>query len=509
MFMPQRKFTRDSFKDEKACQPRIGGVIKSVPDAYCDGEVAKQMNGIISECDILVAGAGLAGFTAAVRAAENGAQVALIDKSRGELGDGNILMASGSLRAGGKSPRSNPEELYEFVMAEGVGYPRLVEAWSKTCGRAVDWLAHAGVAVEETAPGRLWLAQESEISLAPVYKKDVGRRAIATLKARLESLGGTYLNGAEAFSLMTDAGAVNGAMVRRDGQSLAARARATILCTGGFSANKRLLRKYVGRKADQCKLRGSPQDTGDGLRMALDAGAKAVNLQYFYGHLISRKALVDDRFWPYPRLDSFVEEGILVDAQGRRFVDEGRGDVAVANELARSDDPAGAVLIFDQESWEASRSQPSSSSRAIPSPNSWLRDNDGEIFSAETIAGLAAELRLNTQQLTVTVEQYSRAVAANQHALLAVPRTGKPKPLRAPYYGLRVVPGITFTMGGILINGRGEVLDVNERPIPGLYAAGDAIGGLMGGYHGGYAGGLMQAVVTGILAGENASAAAR
>jgi succinate dehydrogenase/fumarate reductase flavoprotein subunit len=60
-------------------------------------------------------------------------------------------------------------------------------------------------------------------------------------------------------------------------------------------------------------------------------------------------------------------------------------------------------------------------------------------------------------------------------------------------------------MGGILINGRAEVLDKNESPVPGLYAAGDAIGGLMGGYRGGYTGGLMQAVVTGILAGENAA----
>ncbi|HMF49007.1 MAG TPA: FAD-binding protein, partial [Candidatus Saccharimonadales bacterium] len=86
-----------------------------------------------------------------------------------------------------------------------------------------------------------------------------------------------------------------------------------------------------------------------------------------------------------------------------------------------------------------------------------------------------------------------------------VPRTGKPKVLRAPYYGLRVVSGITFTMGGILVNGQAAALDENEQPITGLYAAGDAIGGLMGGYRGGYTGGLMQAVVTGILAGENAS----
>ena len=91
------------------------------------------MNDITS--DILVVGAGLAGFTAAVRASEQGAKVFLIDKSDGELGDGNVLMASGSLRAGGKSPRTNSNELYDFVMAEGVGYPDLVRAWSETCKR--------------------------------------------------------------------------------------------------------------------------------------------------------------------------------------------------------------------------------------------------------------------------------------------------------------------------------------------------------------------------------------
>ena len=62
-------------------------------------------------CDVLVVGAGLAGFTAAVRAAEQGAKVLLIDKSYGELGDGNVLMASGSLRAGGKSPKTAADEL--------------------------------------------------------------------------------------------------------------------------------------------------------------------------------------------------------------------------------------------------------------------------------------------------------------------------------------------------------------------------------------------------------------
>jgi len=455
--------------------------------------------------DVLVVGAGLAGFTAAVRATEQGAKVLLIDKSRGELGDGNILMASGSLRAGGKSPRTNANELFDFVMAEGIGYPDLVKSWSETCGRAVDWLIASGVKVDESAPGRIWLDQSGEVSLAPVYKKDVGTRALASLKERFLKLGGQYLNDVAAEELSVENGMVRGIRAKKSSETIELHSRATILSKGGFSANKEMVKKHIGPSADQCKLRGSKQDTGDGLRMALAVGAKAVNLKYFYGHLISRKALVDDRFWPYPRLDSFVDEGILVDRGGSRFVDEGRGDVAVANELARSEDVTGAMLIFDQQSWDAARDNAFSNSVKTPAPNPWLKNNEGEIFSGATIEALAKAIDMDAGRLARTLNDYNRAVEMGSSSALSVPRTGKPKPLRAPFFGLRVVPGITFTMGGILINGRAEALNENEKPISGLYAAGDAIGGLMGGYRGGYTGGLMQAVVTGILAGENAA----
>ncbi|MBI2532243.1 MAG: FAD-binding protein [Deltaproteobacteria bacterium] len=455
--------------------------------------------------DAVVVGAGLAGFTAAVRASEQGAKVVLIEKSGGELGDGNVLMASGSLRAGGKSPKANPAELYEFVMTEGVAYPDLVRAWAATCGRAVDWLAGSGVKIVESAPGRIWLDQSGEVSLAPVYKKDVGTRALAKLKERLLKLGGRYMNGIEGQRLLLENGRVSGLMGRKGGEEIELRSGSTILATGGFSANKEMVRQYIGPHADRCKLRGSKQDTGDGLRMALEVGAKAVNLQYFYGHLLSRRALTDDRFWPYPRLDLFVDDGMLVDRNGERFVDEGRGDVAVANEVARRDDVTGAVLIFDQATWDAARDDAFSNSVKTPAPNPWLMDNDGELFHHQTIAGLAQELGLDRSRLTRTLEQYNRALESGAGTELPIPRTSKAKPLRAPFYGLKVVPGITFTMGGVLVNGRAQALDLNEKPIPGLYAAGDTIGGLMGGYRGGYTGGLMQAVVTGILAGENVS----
>ena len=344
--------------------------------------------------DILIVGAGLAGFTAAVRASEQGAKVLLIDKSHGELGDGNVLMASGSLRAGGKSPKTGAKELYDFVMSEGVGYPDLVKAWSETCGRAIEWLQTVGVEIEETAPGRIWLNQKSEVSYGPVYKKDVGGRALTSLKKQFLNLGGNYLNGSEGVRLIVENGRVTGLITKQNGPEIELRAGATILATGGFSANPELVKKYVGAHADQCKLRGSKQDTGDGLRMALAVGAKTVNLQYFYGHLIARKALTDDRFWPYPRLDSFVDEGMLVHRNGNRFVDEGRGDVAVANELARTDDVTGAAFIFDLATWDAARDDAFSNSVKTPAPNPWLMDNDGDLFHHETIVGPARRLAL-------------------------------------------------------------------------------------------------------------------
>jgi fumarate reductase flavoprotein subunit len=456
-------------------------------------------------CDVVVVGAGIAGFSAAVRAAEMGAAVVLLDKSDGPLGGGNTLMTSGSFRAGGRSPRSHPAELYESVMTEKVAYPDLVEAWAESCGRAVEWLGSCGVGMSEPTPGRIWLEPGSAISFGPVYKKDVGTRVLAAMKRRLEQLRGTYRNNMAAVKLIKEGERIRGVSAVNGDEAVEVRGASTILTTGGFSANKEMVRQYIGKHADQCKLRGSPRCTGDGLRMALQAGAQAVNLQYFYGHLLSRKALTDDRFWPYPRLDSFVDEGMLVDRTGNRFVDEGRGDVAVANELARSGDVTGATLIFDYATWQSAKDDAQDKNLKTPAPNPWLSDNDGELHCHATIRGLAEILGIDGETLAATVEQYNRAVQGNLGGSLAVPRTGKAKPLRAPFYGLRVVPGITFTMGGILVNGHCQVLNEQETPIPGLYAAGDAIGGLMGGYRGGYTGGLTQAVVAGMLAGENAA----
>jgi fumarate reductase flavoprotein subunit len=461
---------------------------------------AEQLGSV--DCDVLIVGAGLAGSTAAIVAARTGSKVVLIDRGATGIGEGNTTMTSGFINTGGRPVRAEAAELYDFVMAEGIAYPPLVKAWSATCARALDFLEASGVARDNQ------LEPESPVASGPIYKRDTGRSTLAKLKALLHQSGGVVMSGVEATRLITDGRRIRGVVTKKDGATVEMRGRATVLASGGFNANTEMLRRYVGTHADRCILRGSRACTGDALRMAMEIGAKTANLQYFYGHLHSLKALADDRFWPYPRLDNIVDGGLLVDRRGNRFVDEGRGDVAVANEVARSEDPTGYAMVFDQDAWDRSKDRPSKYSQP-PNANPWLIDKGGDLQIRDTPEQLAEALGVDRASLERSIEIVNRAVRDGNAAGLQIPRTGLARPLTGKLYGLKVVPGITITMGGVLINGNAEVLDEKENPIDGLYAAGDAIGGLMGGPRGGYFGGVLQAVVTGMLAGEHAAARAK
>jgi fumarate reductase flavoprotein subunit len=454
--------------------------------------------GSLGACDVLVIGAGLAGSTAAIVAARAGARVILLDRSTSGIGAGNTTMTSGFINTGGRPVRADPAELYEFVMAEGRAHPDLAKAWAATCSRALDFLEACGVARDNQ------LEPESPIASGPIYKQDTGRSTLTKLKALFVAAGGMYLSGVEAQRLIASRGRIDGVVARRGSDAAELRSGATVLASGGFNANTDMLRRYVGPQAMRCILRGSRACTGDALTMALEVGAKTVNLEYFYGHLHALKALTDDRFWPYPRLDDIVNGGLLVDARGNRFVDEGRGDVALANEVARSADPTSYAMLFDQAAWDASKDRQSRHPQP-PTANPWLLENDGGLHVRASVEELADDLGVERVNLRRTVATVNQAVQAGNAASLEVPRTGLTRPLTGPFFALKVVPGITITMGGALIDGRARVLDERENPIAGLYAAGDAIGGLMGGRRGGYFGGVLQATVTGILAGENAA----
>lgn len=458
------------------------------------------MPGPATRYDVVVVGSGLAGLVAASRAAELGAAVLLIDKG-GLAPEGNTQTTSGDYYTAGAPVASDPDELYARATRGGGARPDLALAWAENCKRALEWLEHVGVQVDRQVDELPRLEPRSSLSSAPVYRTDVGPTIVRKLRAFYEALHGVSMSRTKALKLQTRGRSVVGLeALDGTGKKLRLEGAATILATGGFQGNKDLLRRHVGPHADACKLMGSAGDTGDGLLMAIKVKAMTVNLPYVHAHLVSAVALTDDRFWPYPTLEALLEDGMVVDHKGRRFGDEGWGDVRIANLMASSRDPARAYLVFDGEAWERSKGDP----RSIVPPNPWLAEKNSGLCRAEGIRELARQLGVDDDGLESTLEEFNTAASRRRLGQLAVPRLNNARPLKPPFYGLRVVPGIVSTMGGPLVNRRAAVIDENGRVIQGLFAAGDLVGGLMGGRFGGYVGGISQAAVTGLLAAESA-----
>jgi succinate dehydrogenase/fumarate reductase flavoprotein subunit len=451
--------------------------------------------------NVLVVGGGLAGLVAGSRAAELGGDVLLLDKGDLVSGGGNTLMTTGTFYTAGISPNSAADELYTRAMSGAAANPALAEAWANNCQRALQWLESVGLSVDRTGEAPPRLETNSPISVAPVYKTDTGVNIVKKLLAFFHSHRGASRTRTRVVKLLAKRGKVLGIeAMDSSGKRFEVTGGATVLATGGFQASREILSKFIGRHADGCKLMGSANASGDGLKMALAVGAKTVNMKYLHGHMVSLKALTDDRFWPYPTMDTLIEDGIVVNMAGMRFSDEGWGDIPLANAIARWNDVTGASLIFDEEAWARSKGDASS---LVP-PNPWLTEKGGGVCKAETVPELAKLLGVNRKNLEVTVEEFNTAARKRRLGELAVPRITNARPLNPPYYGLRVVPGIISTMGGPLTDGRTRVHDEKGEAIPGLFAAGDVVGGLMGGRNGGYVGGISQAAVTGMLAGENA-----
>jgi fumarate reductase flavoprotein subunit len=261
------------------------------------------------------------------------------------------------------------------------------------------------------------------------------------------------------------------------------------------------LKEHISSAPDRLHQRNAGTGTGDGLRIATEAGATTVGMNRFYGHLISIDALTNDNLWPYPYFDSIAVAAILVDGEGRRIDDEGLGGVHVANAVARLADPQSSFVVFDQDIWE------SAGMSGLISVNPHLLREGGTLHRADSLTELAA--MIGTPDLGATVEAFNKAVDTGAIGSLSPPRTtlkGTPQPIRtAPFYAAPICAGVTYTMGGIAVDGDARVLRADDSTIEGLYAAGTTTGGLEGGSASGYVGGLSQSAITGLLAAEHAA----
>ncbi len=308
--------------------------------------------------------------------------------------------------------------------------------------------------------------------------------------------------------LLRDARGVHGVEVVRGGEARRYHAGAVVLACGGFEANAEWRTRYLGRGWDLAKVRGSRFNTGDGLRMALDAGAQscghwsgchAVQWERYatdYGEVALRTAF-QRHSYPY---------GLMVNGEGKRFVDEGADlrpyTYARYGHVVLDQPGQFAWQIFDAKAEKLLREE--------------YRGRHVTRVVSDTLEGLVERMEgVDKTQLLQTIREYNAAVQGGEFNPtvkdglrtegLAVPKSNWAQKLDTPpFQAFAVTCGVTFTFGGIKISSAAEALDVLDLPIPGLYAAGEIVGGI---FYFNYPGGsgLTSGAVLGRAAGTNAA----
>jgi fumarate reductase flavoprotein subunit len=385
----------------------------------------------------------------------------------------------------------------------GAASEALARALAASAGRAVDWLQANGA---DYLPGRFWMAPSRGRQKGLSWEGWGPDLVLRRLTTGLEEAGGAIILDAACESLLLEDGRCAGITARVEGRLATFEAGAVFLADGGFHGNDHLIRRFICSQPEKLVKRNSLAARGDGLLMAEAAGAALAGTSYFYGHLLARDALHNAALWPYPTMDLTASAGIVVRGNGRRFADEGKGGVYLANAIAWSDDPLDYWTVVDDDVWSRGIARRLDGDASNPdSPNPDIVANGGTVLEAASIEELAVKAGMPPLGLRETVDGYNAGLSSGSLGRLAPARSdeGNPQPVRTPPF--RAIPlcvGITKTMGGPAVDEHCRVLRPDGSAIPGLFVIGSAMGGLEGGEPAGYFGGLSQALIGGLLAAE-------
>lgn len=439
-------------------------------------------------CDVLIVGEGIAGCTAALAAAAKGAKVLVIEKAPKDVPHANTAFSGGSFR---RTSQAYPaERFYRDMMSLSGGRadPELTRVMIEGSRQARDWLAELGVPWNSKSrdPGASDQVEGQGKALSQILRRAVAARDIRTLHET------------EAWSVIFEREKTRGVRVRTPQGNSEMRSRAVILSSGGFQANPEMVRQYIGPGGNHLVLRGSSYNTGDGIRMALEVGAKIDWMDDFHGGLIHygyKKYLAEGAMAGMRSMKKY-EVGILVNQLGHRFIDEGEhpSDKTYAKfgKIVALTQPDGvAYVIFD------------CTNRDTINPD-YTGPERGPVEAA-SIRDLATKLEIDAETLEETVTRYNESISGDKCLSLVPPKTNFARRIESPpFCAYKVTGGFTFTFGGVWTNTKAQVLDKSLKPIPALYAAGEITTGI---FYGNYAGGssLPRSAVFGRIAGESAA----
>lgn len=425
-----------------------------------------NIDDIKSAYDFVVIGSGIAGMTAAIQAQELGLDVAIVEK-QSVLG-GNSNRASSGMNAVETSVQlehgivDSQESFYEDTLNGGGGTNNkaLLSYFVTHVESAINWLDQHQIKLTDiTSTGGM----SERRAHRPGDKSAVGSYLVRGLQKQLLEKNIPLFNDTRVVSLITDNHSVTGIKLTTNKEmSFEISTKAILIATGGFSQNKSMLQEYTPELVN-LKTTNHPGATGDGMMLATEVGAKLVDMAKIQVH----PTVQQDTDHVYLIGEGVRGEGaILVNQKGCRFVNEmtTRDQVTAAIDALDED---GATLIFDQSIRDA-----------FPAINFYHAV--GLVTEASTISGLAKEANLNAELLSRTITDWNDYQKQGLDTAFGR-QTGMPRGItQAPYYAIHIKPAIHYTMGGISINSKTEVLNKDNAPIKGLYAAGEVTGGLHG-----------------------------
>ena len=487
--------------------------------------------------DVVVVGAGNAAMCAALSAKEQGAVVIVLERAPEQESGGNTRFTAGAIRFaydGVGDLRELMQDLTDEEIArtdfgaytenqffddmarvtENRADPDLVELLVRRSRQTMMWLRGKGFRFVPIY-GRQAFKVDGRFKFwggLTVEAWGGGPGLVEAHKKAADANGIRIFYGARAMSLRHGDDGVHGLNVRYQGKSRALHCKAVVLAAGGFESNPEWRTRYLGPGWDLAKVRGTRFNTGDGIRMALDAGAAPC------GNWSGCHAVGWDRnapeFGDLAVGDGFQKHsypfGIMLNANGERFVDEGADfrnyTYAKYGAVILRQPGQFAWQIFDRKVTHLLRDE--------------YRIRQVTKITANTLEELASKLEdVNATKALESIRAYNAAIrtdiAFDPNVKdgrctegLAVPKSNWANVLDTPPYEAYAVScGITFTFGGLRITTDAQVVDTDGVTIPGLYAAGELVGGLFYiNYPGGA--GLMSGAVFGRIAGSSAGRAA-
>jgi len=450
--------------------------------------------------DLVIIGGGGAGLAAAVTAAELGIKKITVLEKRGVTG-GNTALAVGMFAAESPVQRrallnADRDELFHTAMnfAYWKINPLIVRAFIDKSGDTIRWLEKKGLSFE--------LMSFYPDQLHPTWHAPKGRASemVKMLAVECKKYGVTVLTNAAAQKLLFNKkGGIAGVSVKSGDSEYNINSGNVIIATGGYGGNKQLVKKYCASYRSNMNCLGL-QHTGDGLIMALEAGAATEGLGLLLmagpqvpGSVILRIGKHPNTI-PVPLMSIVLEPRTLwLNNRGERFADESIGchHYISSNPVNRQPDNT-SYTIFDHElvkemtdrgivvamgyyHYEEQRS-------ALPGLERELKAQaaKGMLKIANSWDGIASWMGAGLSAVKASVAQYNKACDSGHDPVFAKTRRYM-RPLRTPpFYAIRANSDYLDTIGGIKINHRMEVLNKRDEPIPGLYAAGVVTGGWEG-----------------------------